>query len=53
MQVIENINKGFCLIAAVTQATSRGDEKDIYSEISSTMTGISSTFNKTTDDLIY
>ena len=29
MQVLENINKGFRLIAAATQATSRGGEKDI------------------------
>jgi hypothetical protein len=35
MQVLENINKGICLIAAVTQATSGGGEEDIYSEISS------------------
>ena len=45
MQVLQNIKKGFCLIAAVTQATSRGGEEDIYSEISSIMTGIIFTSN--------
>ena len=48
-------NKRFCLIAAVTQATSRGGEEDIYSEISSIMTGIYllPTYSKITDYLIY
>ena len=55
VQVLENIKKGYCLVAAVAQATSRGGEDDIYSEISNIMTGINflQTCFKITDDSIF